>query len=176
MARRKNTRSKEQYHSAYELEKSGNQIAALKGYQKAVATDPTNVQAWNRQIIIFRKTKTKQQEINLIKTAITEYQKTIESNYQNWLKSHQEKAEHTLELAKVLGLLETSGMPKTEHAILDKWETRKYLLEYRVKNARPKKAKSIKNTIDAKPVKKKNNKSAKPMPKIQPKQIGKQQP
>lgn len=156
MARRKDIRSKEQYHSAYKLEKSGNQTAALKGYRKAVATDPTNIQAWNRQIIIFRKTRTKQQEIKLIATAIAEYQKSIESDYQNWLKAHQEKAEHTFELAKVLGLIEPGGMPKTEHAILEKWETRRYLLEYRVKNALPKKTKPTKNTIETKPAKKKN--------------------
>lgn len=139
MARRKDIRSRAQYHSALELEKSGDNSGAIRGYQKAATTDPTNTLAWNRQMMLYRKSKTRQQEIALIKTAIAQYKNSIQQTHQNWLKANQEKAKNTIELATVLGMIETDGLPKTEHLILEKWQTRLYLLEYRLKNARARK-------------------------------------
>lgn len=154
MALRKDIRSKTQYQVAYELEKAGDNLGAIKGYEKASRTDPTNIQAWNRQMILFRKSKSKLQEISLIKTAISQYKKSITEAHKEWLDENKEKAASSLELATVLGLIESDGMPVTEHLILEKWETRLYLLEYRLKNARPKKAESAKKSVRVKVSKK----------------------
>ncbi|KQR70186.1 hypothetical protein [Pedobacter sp. Leaf176] len=154
MAERKDIRSKNQYLKAYELERAGDITGAIKGYQKASKTNPTNIQAWNRQMILFRKSKSKLQEISLIKTAIFQYKKYIEKAHKAWLEENREKAASTHELATVLGMIEPSGIPLGEHAILEKWETRLYLLEYRIKNARPKKIKAVRRAPKPKASKK----------------------
>ena len=158
MAERKDIRSKVQYQKAYELERAGDEAGAIKGYEKASKIDPTNIPAWNRQMILSRKSKSKLQEIGLIKTAIFQYKKSIAESHEAWLEENQEKAASSLELAKVLGLVESSGTPLSEHPILEKWETRLYLLEYRLKNARPKKTKAAK-----KPARAKNSKENQPI-------------
>lgn len=150
MTGRKDIRSRKIYHAAWELERAGDEAGAIKAYQKASKTDPSNIQAWNRQMILFRKSKSKLQEISLIKTAIFQYKKSIAQAHKAWLEENREKAASSLELAKVLGLIEPGGMPLSEHPILEKWETRLYLLEYRLKNARPEKTKAAKKQEKAK--------------------------
>lgn len=144
MARKKSIISMQHYAKALASEQAGDFDAALKFYQKAVVSDPSNIKAWNRQLILYRKLKTKAQEVKLIQTAIKQYQKSIADQHENWLKNHQQKAESSRALAKVLGLLEENGLPKTEHPIVEKWETRLYLLNYRIKNARKKKSTTAK--------------------------------
>jgi hypothetical protein len=158
MSRRKQIRSKEQFAAALELERAGDNAAALKLYQKSAMTDPANSHAWNRQMVLLRKTKSKEAEVKLIKLAIAEYQKAHEAKQQDWLKENRAKADSTRELARVLGLLEPSGLPKSDDTIIEKWQARLYLLEYRIKNARKKK------TSSKKPVSK-SPKSATPAPK-----------
>jgi tetratricopeptide (TPR) repeat protein len=75
MSNRKAIKSKQQSHAGLELEKSGDQKGAVKLYQKATKTDPLNEQAWNRQMILYRKSKSREEEIALIKTAIAVYKK-----------------------------------------------------------------------------------------------------
>jgi tetratricopeptide (TPR) repeat protein len=153
MATRKIIKSKQQSEAALELEKSGDHAAAIKLYEKAAVTDPLNVQAWNRQMILYRKSRPKEDEIKLIKTAIDGYKKAAETQQQEWLNENKAKADSSRELAKVLGLLEPSGLPKSDDSTLEKWETRLYLLEYRLKNARKKKTKTVKKPSTSKPVK-----------------------
>jgi tetratricopeptide (TPR) repeat protein len=139
MSRAQNLKSRQQFESALALEKSGDTQAALKLYEKSVVTDPSNSHAWNRQMILYRRLRSKAEEFKLIKTAIKEYQSSAQSKQQEWLNENKEKAESTRELANALGLLESTGLPKKEDAMLEKWQTRLYLLEYRIKNARRKK-------------------------------------
>ena len=139
MSRRKQIRSKEQFAAALELEKAGDTTGALKLYQRSTATDPANSHAWNRQMILLRKAKSKEEEVKLIKLAIAEFQKSHETKQQDWLKENQAKADSSRELAQVLGLLEPTGLPKRDDTVIEKWQTRLYLLEYRIKNARKKK-------------------------------------
>ena len=139
MSGKQNIKSKQQFDSALALEKSGDPQGALKLYGKSVTTDPSNSHAWNRQMIIYRKNKSKDEEVKLIKTAISEYQSTVQSRQEEWLKEHRQKADSTRELASLLGMLEPSGLPKKYDKILEQWQTRLYLLEYRIKNSRKKK-------------------------------------
>ena len=141
MATRKTIKSEQHYHAARDLEKLGDQAGAVQLYQKAVKTDPLNVHAWNRQMVLYRKSKSREEEIKLIETAISEYKKEAETHRQNWLKENETKVESSRELAKVLGMLEANGMPVNDDTALEKWRTRLYLLEYRLKNSRKKKAK-----------------------------------
>ena len=127
-----------QYNAALDLEKSGDQTGAIKMYHKAVTTDAYNAHAWNRQMILYRKLKTKEDEVKLIKTAIAEYQKSIETQQQNWVQTNKAKADDTRQLAEALGLLQSNGLPLSDDTTLEKWNTRLYLLEYRIKNARKK--------------------------------------
>lgn len=151
MANRKNIKSNQLYHTALSTEKSGDIAGALKLYQKAVKTDPSNAMAWNRQMIIFRKNKSKEEEVKLIKEAIFEYQQFMAAQQEKWLQDNQEKADSSRELAKILGLLEPNGLPTKDDATIEKWETRLYLLEYRLKNAR-KKSTTTNKTGRKKPV------------------------
>ncbi|TCD08583.1 hypothetical protein EZ449_12135 [Pedobacter frigidisoli] len=139
MSRRKQIKSKQQFVEALELEKSGDTTSALKLYQKAVTTDPSNSHAWNRQMVLFRKSRTREQEVELIKNAISGYQKSAESRKRDWMEENRKKADSSRELAKMLGLLEETGLPKGDDTLIEKWQTRLYLLEYRIKNARKKK-------------------------------------
>lgn len=91
MAERKNVRSTAQYHAAYQLEKAGDHAGAIKGYEKAIKTNAANIQAWNSQMILFRKLKSKHQEISLIKTAISQYKNSIAETHKDWLKKKQRK-------------------------------------------------------------------------------------
>ena len=139
MSRRKQIKSKQLFDNALKLEREGDTTAALKGYQRSVTTDPANTHAWNRQMVLLRKSGAKEAEVKLIKTAIEQFQATSETKRKEWLDTHQEKAANTKELAQLLGQLEPSGLPKAEDSILEKWQTRLYLLEYRINNARKKK-------------------------------------
>lgn len=141
MASRKNIRSDRHFQDALSLEKSGDLPTALKRYQQAVGADPGNAKAWSRQMILYRKSRTPLQEAKLIKTAISAYQNSIKSDHEGWLKQHREKADSSRELAGVLGLLDADGTPVKEDPAIGQWQTRLYLLEYRIKNARKKKAK-----------------------------------
>ena len=164
MSRRKQIRSNEQFEAALELEKSGDTGAAMKLYQKATTTDPANQHAWNRMMILHRKTRSKEDEVKLIKLAITSYQDALHSKQEEWAKQHSEKAESTRELAQVLGLLEPTGLPKNDDTTIEKWQTRLYLLEYRIKNAR--KTKTAKKKPKAvKPKPKTSSPKAKQKPK-----------
>jgi len=154
MSRRKQIKSKEQFDAALTLERSGDTAGATTLYQKAVKTDPSNTHAWNRQMVLYRKAKAKEDEVKLIKVAIAEYQRSIETKQQEWLSTNQDKAERTRELAKVLGMLEPTGLPKKDDSIVEKWKTRLYLLEYRIKNARKKTTSARKAKTKPKPVKK----------------------
>ena len=149
MSRRKQIRSKEQFAAALALEKSGDAPGALKLYRKSTATDPANSHAWNRQMVLLRKGMSKEKEGKLIKLALAEYQKSQQTRQRNWLRENQAKADSSRELAQVLGLLEPTGLPKSDNAIIEKWQTRLYLLEYRIKNTRKKKnlLKNRKNVI-----------------------------
>ncbi|RDC55163.1 hypothetical protein DU508_18615 [Pedobacter chinensis] len=146
MAKRKNIKSKQLFDAALDLEKSGDLASATKLYQKAVYTDPSNSHAWNRQMVLYRKSKTKEDEVKLIRMAIIEYKKAIEAQQQDWLTTNRAKVDSTRELAKVLGLLEPNGLPRRGDSILEKWQTRLYLLEYRLKNARKKKTQAKRPT------------------------------
>jgi len=132
-------KSKQQFDSALALEKSGDTQGALKLYGKSVTTDPSNSYAWNRQMILYRKSRSKEEEVKLIKTAIREYQSAAQFKQEEWLKENRQKADSTRALASLLGMLEPSGLPKKYDKILEQWQTRLYLLEYRIKNSRKKK-------------------------------------
>lgn len=139
MSGKQNIKSKEQFDAALALEKSGDTPGALKLYEKSVTTDPSNSHAWNRQMILHRKSRSKKEEVELIKRAIGDYLNAAQFKQQEWMKEHKQKADSTRELASLLGMLEPSGLPKKYDKILEQWQTRLYLLEYRIKNSRKKK-------------------------------------
>jgi len=154
MSRTKQIRSKKHFDDAIGLERAGDIPKAIKLYQKAVTADPTNTHAWNRQMILYRRTRTKVQETQLIKTAISEFQTATQNRQHDWLKTNRTKADCSRELAQLLGLLEPTGLPKRDDPTIEKWQTRLYLLEYRIKNAKKKKEPSKKKTQKlSKPVK-----------------------
>ncbi|MET1056973.1 MAG: hypothetical protein ABWY16_16805 [Pedobacter sp.] len=142
MSGKQNIKSKQQFDSALALEKSGDTQGALTLYAKSVKTDPSNSHAWNRQMILYRKNKSKEEEVKLIHTAISQYQSAAQSRQQEWLTENRQKADSTRELADLLGMLEPSGLPKKYDKILEQWQTRLYLLEYRIKSSRKKKKRS----------------------------------
>jgi len=143
MTGKQKIKSKQQFNSALALEKSGDTKGALKLYGQSVKTDPSNSHSWNRQMILYRKSGSKSEEVKLIKTAIKEYQNAAQSRQQEWLNENRQKADSTRELANLLGLLEPGGLPKKYDRIIEQWQTRLYLLEYRMKNSRKKKTNKV---------------------------------
>lgn len=139
MQNKKSIRSKNDYDAARELEKSGLFDDAIKRYRKAANNDPTNVAAWNRMMLLYRKAKTKAAEANLIKSAIAAYQKSVESEQLDWLNANSSKVKDSRELAKTLGLLQPDGLPIATDPVLERWQTRLHLIIYRIGTARKKK-------------------------------------
>ncbi|MDQ8051945.1 MAG: hypothetical protein REI78_02915 [Pedobacter sp.] len=163
MPDRKKRKASEHLHSALVLEREKDYSGAIALYLKAVKADPSNPQGWNRLMIAYRRTKTQLQEAALIKEAIENYQTAIKSAQNDWIADNKEKIEGSRELAKVMGLLDNEGLPKNTDQTVEKWQTRLYLLEYRIR-AKKKKADSKKAKIK-RPVNKPSTPKARPKPR-----------
>lgn len=136
MARKSTIQSR--LKAAQLLEQQGDLGAALTAYGKLTASDPLQELAWHRQMVILRKLKKTEQEHQLIGKAIASYQKAVLEMQKDWIQAHSEKVESSRALAKMLGLVDSEGLPISSSEITAKWENRRSLLAKRLKNSKSK--------------------------------------
>jgi tetratricopeptide (TPR) repeat protein len=153
---KKSVLAKANIRSAMLLEKQQDYAGAIKLLNKATLQDPANSQSWNRLMVVYRKSRTPAEEIKLIKTAISTYKKALDTGHKNYITANKKKANSTKELAQMLGLIETNGLPKRDNAFIQRWQTRLHLLEHRMK-AKTEKAKITAQKNKAKASKKKQS-------------------
>ncbi|WP_276090414.1 hypothetical protein [Pedobacter sp. JY14-1] len=136
--------SSKYYQAGLESEKLGDFEQALKLHQKAVKSDTMNDLAWSRSMILLRKLKRSDEEVQTIKSAIAAYTKALHETQQKWAKEHKEKITTSKALAEMLGMIGKNGLPEIASEPLQRWETRLHLLSHRIKNAKAKAAKKSK--------------------------------
>ncbi|RYF26215.1 MAG: hypothetical protein EOO42_02125 [Flavobacteriales bacterium] len=138
MASKKKVAAQRWLKEATELESQGDFENALKRFQKATTSDPSNIKAWQRQFVLYRKTKSRKDEIKLVAKAIEAVKKARADAHEAWEKANLAKVESSRALATSLGLLDVNGFPKMDDRQLENWETRLYLLKHREAVARKK--------------------------------------
>ncbi|MGA9650448.1 MULTISPECIES: hypothetical protein [Pedobacter] len=121
----------EKFESAKKLELEGAFADAVKIYQTIIKRNPIHIDAVSRLLILYRKTKAMDAEIELLKNAISSHENHIEEAQQEWIDNHQEIAEDSRPLAQILGLLNAKHLPYYEHEVLQKWTRRLALLKQR---------------------------------------------
>jgi hypothetical protein len=122
------------------FEVDGDLIQAIKTYRAVLTKNPVHIQAASRLLILLRKAKDTHTEVNLLKQLVHDQQVHLENIRQNWISSHQQLAEDSTPLAKILGLLGDKNLPIEQNETLEKWKARLLSLEKRL-NAKAEKAK-----------------------------------
>ncbi|MFN0257313.1 hypothetical protein [Pedobacter ureilyticus] len=141
MARKSTIRSR--LRAAQQSEKQGELTAALALYAKVTASDALQANAWHRQMVILRKLKKPEQELQLLKKAISSYRQGSSDARSAWIKTNHDKVESSRALAQTLGLVDKEGLPHTGEDVTSKWAQRLTLLQKRL-------AKAKKNTLKKK--------------------------
>jgi hypothetical protein len=139
MARKSTIHSRLQ--AAKQSEEQGELTAALALYAKVTASAPLQAEAWHRQMVILRKLKKPQQELQLIKKAISAYRRGSTDAQKAWIKANHDKVESSRALAQTLGLIDKEGLPNASDQVTDKWAQRLTLLDTRLKKAETKRRK-----------------------------------
>ncbi|RYZ25516.1 MAG: hypothetical protein EOP49_44525 [Sphingobacteriales bacterium] len=138
MASSKKTNAQRWLRQATLLEGKGELTEAIRIFAKAASADPSNIRAWQRQLVLYRKTKSRKEEIKLVISAIASVKKARADQHEQWTMANKEKVESSRALAASLGLLGDDGMPIVRDAQLERWESRLYLLQHRESVARKK--------------------------------------
>jgi len=121
----------ERYQSARKYELEGAFAEAIKIYRTIIKRNPIHIDVVSRLLILYRKTKDRDAEIELLKNAVSSHENHIEEAQQEWICTHQEIAEDSRPLAQILGLLNAKNLPYYENEVLQKWKKRLGLLEQR---------------------------------------------
>lgn len=119
------------YESARKLELDGSFSEAIKTYEALLQRNPIHIDAVSRLLIIYRKVKNTEAEMELLKKAISSHENHIEQEQQEWIDTHSQIAEDSRPLAQMLGLLNSKNLPYYEHEILQKWKRRLIILGQR---------------------------------------------
>lgn len=109
-------------------EKEGSWTEAIKHYTAVLKKNPAHILANSRLMIIYRKLKEHQKELEIINKAIISLRQHIEETQMAWINEHSGIAKSTEALAKSLDLLTSSGLPRYQNEFVDKWEKRKLML------------------------------------------------
>ncbi|TMI75790.1 MAG: hypothetical protein E6H09_00150 [Bacteroidetes bacterium] len=119
----------ELFEEAKEAEASENWKTAEAYYQEIIKTDPHNEAAYNRLMIVYRKQKEWNKELQVVKKAIAEW----EEFYGTVGKKQNSKVSRlSNSFLKVAGLADKKGKPLYLPGPLAKWKKRKATLEKKV--------------------------------------------
>ncbi|PPL02252.1 tetratricopeptide repeat protein [Parapedobacter indicus] len=135
MAKQKIAR-KTRMDEARQLEKEGKSADALKIYRALVRRKPLNADAYSRMMVILRKQKKYEAELETIQQAIATAEKAIASNQQAFDDKDRDSAALSRKLAKSLGLLNDEGLPVYEEPQLRAWRKREAVVEKRLESRR----------------------------------------
>ncbi len=115
---------KELIEQGLSLEKEGKFKEAIQSYSAAIKRAPTYSAAYNRLMILFRRQKEYNKEIDLINQALQSYEQEIVNDRQQWEKDHSGSADISLKLAKSMGLINEKGLPVHEDPQVLAWRKR----------------------------------------------------
>ncbi|MDQ6763575.1 MAG: hypothetical protein M3015_13225 [Bacteroidota bacterium] len=111
---------------ASEFEKKEEDNKAIELYQDITKRDNLNINAYNKLMKLFRKSKEYKKELNVINTAI--------KSYEAYYKKHRPKHSQTVDdlsskLNKSLGLVDKRGVSLNDPEPIGKWKKRKEIVE-----------------------------------------------
>lgn len=115
----------EQITSARQFEKAGEFAAAEDIYLELIKRNNTNIVAFSRLMVIYRKQKAYRKEIAIINKAIKSYLEQQNSEQKEWIKENRKAARLSMGLAKSLGLLTHKGKPSHDDPVITEWKKRK---------------------------------------------------
>ena len=106
--------------------------AALSEYKKMVRTHPLKEEVYDRMMILYRREKNYEQEMQVIIKAVKAFQEKFGKQQEHL------KGRKLVSLSKSLllstGLADKKGNPVYEHEPIARWNKRKKLVEKRLKN------------------------------------------
>jgi tetratricopeptide (TPR) repeat protein len=114
------------------LEKEGKNAEALKIYRTLTRRKQLNAAAYSRMMVILRKQKKYEHELEIIRQAIDAAEAAITSSQQAFDVKDPESAVLGRKLAKSLGLLNDEGFPVHEEPQLAAWRKREAVVEKRL--------------------------------------------
>lgn len=117
---------------ARQLEKEGKHAEALKIYRALTRHKQLNAAAYSRMMVILRKQKKYEYELEIIRQAIDAAQAAITSSQQAFDVKDPQSAVLGRKLAKSLGLLNEEGFPVYEEPQLAAWRKREAVVEKRL--------------------------------------------
>ena len=109
-------------HLNKEPEKGEDHQSAIKELEQVVKAHPTNEKAWNRLMILYRKTGELIKELNTIDTAVKIFEEVFNKNRPVYNKKI---ASLSKALSKAMGLSDKKGNSLYEMGELAKWKRRK---------------------------------------------------
>jgi len=133
---KKNIARKTRMDEARRLEKEGKSADALKIYRALARRKPLNADAYSRMMVILRKQKKYEAELETIQQAIAAAEKAIASNQEAFDDKDRDSAALSRKLAKSLGLLNDEGLPVYEEPQLRAWRKREAVVEKRLESRR----------------------------------------
>lgn len=105
---------------------------AADAYQEILKDDPLDEEAYTRLMIIFRKTKESEKELQVIKRAIDSFDKLYSRSPANRKLANLSEA-----FLRKTGLADKKGNPLYRPGPIPGWEKRKSLLEQKLKKTAP---------------------------------------
>jgi hypothetical protein len=108
----------------------------LKIYRALARRKPLNADAYSRMMVILRKQKKYEAELETIQQAIAAAEKAIASSQQAFDEKSRNSAALSRKLAKSLGLLNDEGLPVYEEPQLRAWRKREAVVEKRLESRR----------------------------------------
>lgn len=118
----------EQYEEARAEERSGALAPAIKRYRAILRKSPLHAAAYNRLMVIYRKSRDPKAEQAIIREAIARYERQAQAEQAAWAQRHRKPARISRALARQLGLLTSRGKPVYEDPQLTTWRKRLELL------------------------------------------------
>lgn len=131
MAKRK-VAIKTRMEEARQLERDAKNAEALRIYRALTRGNHLNADAYNRMMVILRKQKKYEAELEIIRQAIAKVENAIMVSQQAIDDRDRESAALSRKLAKSLGLLNNKGLPIYEEPQLAAWRKREAVVEKRL--------------------------------------------
>lgn len=138
MAQGKNTSNHLLLAEAKDAESQGDVGRAITLYQQAVKNNPLEEQAWQRQMVLYRKQKDYAGELKVINLALETYITHTKKTQQEWLRQNKKVAPLFKSLAKSLGLMNSKDVMVNDDPVLDKWRHRQEWVKARLKKRQKK--------------------------------------
>lgn len=133
------------------LEQDGKLPEAATVYQRLVDTDPTNQQAVNRLLTIYRKLKEPRKELAAIEAVLSAYAQKDKTSQEKWLSAHPQAAKAGRAFLRSLGNTTASGFGT--NPVVGRMQKRKEVVEKKIygkaKKAAPKAPRTVKKNAAA---------------------------